>query len=105
MKPKKKNKTKMKMILETFCCCKLETGGLILGIAATVITIMQFIFGLFEYNNDIHNIKHHYFTFDYLDDAPEHILRLVYVAFSIFDILTAACIIVGIVKVNKFNQK
>lgn len=97
----------MKMILENFCCCKLETGGLILGIAATGVTLIQFLLGLFEYTNDMYNIKHHYFAFDYLDDAPEHILRLVYVAFSIFDILTAVFIIIGIVKVkyNNFNKQ
>jgi len=90
------------MVLEKFCCCKLETGGLILGVFGTVSSLIFFLGGLFELNNDVTHTRNHYFLSDYLQDAPEHIVRIVYVAISVLDVLCSVLLVVGILKRSRW---
>lgn len=93
------------MVLKNCCCCTLETGGLVLGILGSITSLIFFIFGIFELNTDVHDTKHNVLLAYFLDEAPDHIVRVVYVAISIVDILSSVLLVVGIVKVNQIYPK
>lgn len=53
----------------------------------------------------MHDTKHNMLLATFLDEAPDHIVRVVYVAISIVDILSSVLLVVGIVKVKSSIRK
>lgn len=90
----------MTLILEKFCCCKLETGGLIFGIAAFLQSVFQVIFGLFVYE-DFYDVNS---RLKINNSATEHTIQFVYVVLAITDILSSTLLIIGILKVRHISQ-
>lgn len=92
----------MKLIpMETFCCCcKLETGGLIMGILATITSVGFFISSLFSYSESMDNIRDHFLLTDLLKDGPDHVVHIVFITMTAIDVGSSVLLLVGVLKVS-----
>lgn len=101
-KNKNKKTVNMKLIpMETFCCCcKLETGGLIMGILATITSVSFFISSLFSYSESMDNIRDHFLLTDLLKDGPDHVVHIVFITMTAIDVGSSVLLLVGVLKVS-----
>lgn len=91
----------MKVTMENFCCCcKLETGGLVLGVMATITSIGFFIASLFAYSESMQHIRDHFLLSDLLEDSPDHVVHIIFLALTIIDIGTSVLLLIGVIMVN-----
>lgn len=85
-------------MLDKFLWWKLEKGCLVYACMSTIYSILAFILSIFLYENFDRFEEHPMHLF--LADAPEHILRLIFVFFSLIDIASSVLLVYGILKVS-----
>lgn len=81
----------------------LKAGGLVLGIVVTIVALINVFYAIAIFE-DFSVVDHNFVLSAVIGDAPEHIIRLVYVTISIFELVAAALLIAGILMVSMANS-
>lgn len=89
-------------MLNKFIYWKLEKGCLVFAVVSVIYSIACFIGGLILIE-DI-KIAREYSLHIFLADAPENVIRTVYVVIAFLDVLSSVLLLIGIVKV-RYNFK
>lgn len=77
----------------------LKAGGLVLGIVVTIVALINVFYAIAIFE-DFSVVDHNFVLDAIIGKAPEHIIRLVYVTISIFELVAAALLIAGILLVS-----
>lgn len=81
----------------------LKAGGLVMGILGVIIAIINVFYAIAVYE-EVPMVNESFALNAFLGNAPDHIIRLFYFAFSIFDLLLSGLLIAGILLVNIWNE-
>lgn len=79
----------------------LKAGGLVLGVCVTIVALINVFYAIAIFE-DFSVVDHNFVLNAVIGDAPEHIIRLVYVTISIFELIAAALLIAGILLKKKY---
>lgn len=86
-------------MLNKFIYWNLEKGCLVFAVISALYSLFCFIGGMMLLEN-VHNIEKDYSLHIFMEGAPEHAIRIVYVMISVLDLASSVLMVVGIIKVR-----